>query len=139
MEKQMPENTSSQLFQGMEDYPILDESVFQSLREIDGDELVIQLSSMFVEAAPALFKTWNEGFENRDLKVVAAIAHRFKGSAGNLGASHMAKVAERLETAARSGNSDFLNSESRMALINAFDRVVTLLIQKKILAPNVRP
>lgn len=91
----------------MHNIPLLDETVLHSLIEIDdGEDLVRQLAVLLVESAPQLFKTYDDALAKGDVKAMAAIAHRFKGSAGNMGASRLSKVAEQIEVTLRSSGAE---------------------------------
>ena len=87
--------------------PTVDQRVLDGLREmlLDGEpDLLAELVELFVEDASARLESLREALNVGDADSIAKTAHALKGSAGNLGASRMTRVAAQLETLGRSGN-----------------------------------
>ena len=84
---------------------ILDLTMLRN-RCLGNEQLVLQilrkLESAFVEGLEAVDKAWEEG----DLPTVATAAHRLKGTAANVAAERLRRVADGLEAAAIARQSD---------------------------------
>jgi CheY-like chemotaxis protein/HPt (histidine-containing phosphotransfer) domain-containing protein len=83
---------------------LLDKSVLTGLREIGDQELLADLTTLFLEDAPAQLETLREAIEGGDAPSVEQVAHTLKGSCGNMGAMRMATICTELEEAGRSGD-----------------------------------
>jgi len=66
-------------------------------RIIDDKELAIELLNIFIEEIPQMIDDIQGAIEKGDMKVVKEIAHKMKGSAGNLSAEEIRKVALNFE------------------------------------------
>jgi two-component system, sensor histidine kinase and response regulator len=89
---------------GVDTTDLLDKSVLTGLREIGDQELLADLTTLFLEDAPAQLETLREAIEGGDAPSVEQVAHTLKGSCGNMGAMRMATICTELEEAGRSGD-----------------------------------
>ncbi len=86
--------------------PLVDRPRLKSIKDLglpgDADGFVKGLLDIFFERAPALMNDLAQALDGRDSHKVEKLAHALKGTAGNLGASRMMHLAERLESLGRS-------------------------------------
>lgn len=87
----------------VENQPILDPGGGDRIRRVGGESLWHRMVEMFLANAPARMAGLDDG---SDLKTMEQAAHSLKSSAGNLGASRLQYIAERIEVAAGAGDSD---------------------------------
>ena len=83
--------------------PPLDRGVLEGLRELGDQELLAELAGLFLEDAPARLGALREAIEGGDASSVERTAHALKGSCGNMGATGMVAICEKLEDEGRSG------------------------------------
>lgn len=83
---------------------ILDLSVIESLRELGGSELVVELVEIFLDDLPPRIAALREALEEGDAEAVARCAHTLRGSCANMGALRMNQLASELEGAGGSGD-----------------------------------
>ena len=83
--------------------PILDQTGSDRIRRVGGDALWHRMVEMFLANAPARMAGLDD---TADLKAVEQAAHSLKSSAGNLGATRLQYMAERIELAALAGDLD---------------------------------
>jgi CheY-like chemotaxis protein/HPt (histidine-containing phosphotransfer) domain-containing protein len=83
------------------------QSIRQRIQEISGDdseagrELLVRVSVMFVKSGEAALDELTAAAQRDDAAAVQAEAHRFKGSAGNIGAVALSALCGQLETLGR--------------------------------------
>lgn len=95
-----------------------------ALSRMGGDpDIFAQVFTLFRSGWEEIQRNVPAALENGDLAVVAAAAHRMKGSAGNLGAVRVGDLAGRLEEAARRGHDGDLGP-LWLALDEAVERFV---------------
>ncbi len=71
---------------------------------LDGDmDMVHELIGVFIEDMPVLLTAIAKAVANQDATALRAAAHRFKGSAGNLGAPLVVELARQLELRGEQG------------------------------------
>lgn len=70
-------------------------------------ESVDGLIDLFVEQAEAILAAIREGIANRDTHQVQMEAHKLAGSAANIRAQEINKIAKQMELAAKEGTIDF--------------------------------
>ena len=99
------------------------------LRQICGhDEAELRsLASVALTAMREQLDALHGAVRRRDLDSAAAIAHKLRGSSGNLGATEMAGMSLEVEQSARTGNGDGLGHRCT-ALEEQFSRVEAFLI-----------
>lgn len=70
------------------------------------EEEFSELAALFVTITRADLKKIRQGVSNDNPSRAAAAAHSIKGAAGNLGFTHMADLAKKMEALANAGNLD---------------------------------
>jgi diguanylate cyclase (GGDEF)-like protein len=80
----------------------IDRAIFSKLREILGASLP-QAVSPFLEDTPKYLQELEDAVGASDVEIARARAHAIKGSAGNLGATHLAQFAKEAEEHAMAG------------------------------------
>ncbi len=72
------------------------------------DEFASELAELFLDDAALQLQSLHSAVESHDAARVSQIAHRLKGSCGNIGAERLSRLSEALEKEGRSGwNDDF--------------------------------
>lgn len=81
----------------------LDQIVVQELRSIMGEDFPL-LVQTFVRDSAQRIESAREAMKEADADALCRAAHSFKGSAGNMGAVHLADLCRSLETLGRSND-----------------------------------
>jgi PAS domain S-box-containing protein len=79
---------------------VIDQAQLASLRTIQGTgglDFVTGLIDLYVDEADAVFVGLHEALRGGDLVELRRLAHRLRGSSGNMGAAQLASIAEELE------------------------------------------
>jgi CheY-like chemotaxis protein len=71
----------------------------EALPELGGQEMLSELSEMFLDDASSALRDLKEAIESEDLPLVERTAHTLKGSSGNMGAKRMARICAELQDA----------------------------------------
>ncbi len=66
-------------------------------------EFAAELAALFIDDVAEQMEALSSAFERRDYPRIAGIAHRVKGSSGNLGAEELQRLCGFLEQAGRNG------------------------------------
>lgn len=75
-----------------------------ALALLEGDEQLLQeLLTLFVSAAPALVADGRQGCARHDMVVLARAAHRLRGNAAQIGGHTVSEIAQDIEQNARTG------------------------------------
>ena len=82
----------------------LDPEVLQGLRELGDPGLFSELAEMFVRDAAERLAVLERALESGDAETVGRAAHTLKGSAGNMGASGMARICDDLQNVGAGGD-----------------------------------
>jgi PAS domain S-box-containing protein len=85
----------------------LDESVLESLRELQGEgepDILRELIALFLDDIPPQLAALREAIAGDDAHSVERIAHTLKGSSGNMGAKRMVAICSELQDVGASGN-----------------------------------
>jgi two-component system sensor histidine kinase/response regulator len=82
----------------------LDRAVVENLREFGGQEMLSELSQMFLDDASSALRDLKEAIESEDPPLVERTAHTLKGSSSNMGAKTMAALCAGLQDAGTSGD-----------------------------------
>src|SRR3979409_1292532 len=80
--------------------PVLDPAQLASLRQIQNPgetDFVTQLIELFLDEATVTLTALHEAVVSDQPAEIRRLAHRLKGSSGNLGATQMAALAQHLE------------------------------------------
>ena len=90
--------------------PLIDHSKLDAVKELaepgDADGFFKDLVELFFSRVPILIGEMVDATAKSDPIAVSKSAHTLKGTAGNLGAIRVMKIAETLETLGRSGKLD---------------------------------
>ena len=82
--------------------PHLDGVVAEDIIECLGMEAFHDIANLFIETAGELVESLGEAFDKRDKEGIHYLAHTLKGSSGNIGASQLFYLCERLDSVASS-------------------------------------
>lgn len=77
--------------------PPLDTGVVESLRDLGGDEMLLELVQLFFDDALSNLAALKEAIEKQDATSVERVARALKGSSGNMGATRMANLCGQLQ------------------------------------------
>jgi HPt (histidine-containing phosphotransfer) domain-containing protein len=111
--------------------PILDTSMLESLRELaspDQPDFLRNLLTLFTQSAPGRIRTLLAALQSGDLSHVGREAHTLKSSAANIGATEFSEICQAIEKAARSNDSQMVQSQAPL-LQPALDAVFRELSQ----------
>jgi len=93
-----------------EQIPLIDHDKLDAVKELaepgDADGFFKDLVELFFSRVPILINEMVDGIGNGDSTAVSRSAHTLKGTAGNLGAIRVMRLAESLETLSRAGSLD---------------------------------
>lgn len=109
--------------------PTLQPEAIEALRAVspdDGGQFLTELIDIFLQDTPLRLKELAEAITTGDAVVATRAAHSIKGSAGNFGATALARVALDCETAAKAGQLAEVTAKMP-ALEEAFGAVRTAL------------
>jgi HPt (histidine-containing phosphotransfer) domain-containing protein len=86
--------------------PVLDPGTLDNLRELGGgtDEVIQEVAVLYTRDAPARIAAMNAAIARGDAAALAAAAHAFKSSSGNIGATRMHALTAALELLGNSGS-----------------------------------
>lgn len=108
------------------DVASLDDDTVNTLHRLGGDKLVRQLVELFERLAPARLSSIRDAVRQADARTVQFEAHALKSNSGNVGATRMAALCQRLELLATSG--DLSGAiELTLSLDDEFDKVAPRL------------
>lgn len=83
------------------DKPLINAEALDSLRELGGEEFVVEIIGIFTEDTPTRIKELHTSFAASDTGAFVRAAHSIKGSSSNLGAENLRTLAETLEQDAK--------------------------------------
>lgn len=86
----------------------LDPAAIARLHKIGGEDLVRQMTQLFLQNANRRLTAAREGFTRGDYEEIAKSMHALKSSAGNIGASRLGQMAIRAESMAEARIPDAL-------------------------------
>lgn len=82
----------------MTEQPLLDPDVWETLRALDDDPAFLdELIDLFIDDALPRAERVRAGLATGDLTTARAAAHSIRGTAGNIGATHVAALATTIE------------------------------------------
>jgi len=109
--------------------PVLDPQALTRLRRIGGDRLVHAMMSAFVENGAQKVAAGRAGAEARDGAALSDAAHALKSSAGNVGASTLQQVAQKVEREAKEADANLLLLATQLSA--AFERAAAAAIEAR--------
>lgn len=86
--------------------PIIDQAVFEELKDISGEEFINELIDAFLEDAPSMIREMRQAVQSRDVESLRRNAHSLKSNANTFGATELGILAKELEYMARDNNLD---------------------------------
>jgi HPt (histidine-containing phosphotransfer) domain-containing protein len=87
----------------MEDGPHIDQAVIVELREIMGNDFCVLIETFETDSTERM-SAIREHVDANKAELVRQVAHSFKGSAANLGASQLATLCQSLEAMGKAGD-----------------------------------
>jgi HPt (histidine-containing phosphotransfer) domain-containing protein len=81
----------------MEDLPLLEAGALKRLEEWGGPQMQRRMIEIFLSSTPDRMAQIKEGFSRAEANAVEAGAHTLKSSAGNLGATRLQELCEKVE------------------------------------------
>lgn len=85
---------------------VVDQSVFDGLKEMVGEDFIGELLDTFLEDAPQLLKTLEGALRSKDAEAFRRAAHSLKSNAASFGAKALSEQAKVLEALGREGKLD---------------------------------
>lgn len=105
---------------------MLDNQALERLRKLGGDRLAGRMIALFLETGPERIQAARAGERAGDFDQVRRAAHSLKSSAGNIGATSLQAIADRLEQHAEAGQAEpvfRLVNELEMAFAEVRERL----------------
>ena len=92
----------------MSDNPTLEPSAIANLRALSPDDpaFLRELIDIYLEDSPKRFAEIEASLAKNDGPTLVRAAHTIKGSSGNFGATHLARLALEVEMHGKAGNLD---------------------------------
>ncbi len=103
--------------------PVLDREIVDQLKSIGGEDMVRSVYEDFVTESAELISEAMDAYERQDIPVVKSNLHTLKGSAGTVGASHIALIATEAELRLKTADTSAL-PEDMPQLRNAFQQFI---------------
>jgi HPt (histidine-containing phosphotransfer) domain-containing protein len=82
---------------------VLDDTALDSLRELGGDEFLVEVIDTFLADAPTLMASLHASLERGDVEELRRAAHTLKSNGQTFGAASFSERCRELEEQARSG------------------------------------
>jgi HPt (histidine-containing phosphotransfer) domain-containing protein len=101
----------------------LDAKTVGQIRELGGEDLLVELVQIFLTHVPRRIENFREGVRSGDLAQAEKAIHSFRSSSVSLGAGGVAEMAAELERLAKQGRGELL--EERLP---EFERMVEALL-----------
>jgi HPt (histidine-containing phosphotransfer) domain-containing protein len=77
--------------------PEIDKTTFNDLKEMSGDDFIIELIDTFLEDSPKMIAEIKSAYASGDVEAFRRAAHSLKSNAATFGAHHLAALAKELE------------------------------------------
>ena len=77
--------------------PVIDQTTFDELKEMSGDDFINELIDTFLEDAPKMIEEIKSAFVSNNADSFRRAAHSMKSNAATFGASQLAALAKELE------------------------------------------
>ena len=101
---------------------VVDQSVFEDLKQMVGEDFIGELLDTFLEDAPQLIAALGKAFESGDADAFRRSAHSLKSNAASFGAKELSEQAKALELLGREGRLDHVADQLK-ALSAAYEKV----------------
>jgi len=103
----------------------------EKLREqFQDDVFALELAGEFAKSLPEYDVDFRSGLEEKDARQIFETAHRLKGSAGTVMAERIENVASEIESAARDGQLEMIESQLKEILLE-FDNFANVINEQK--------
>jgi HPt (histidine-containing phosphotransfer) domain-containing protein len=89
--------------------PVIDQSTFNELKQISGEDFITELIDAFLEDAPNMIRNMQLALETKDVESFRRNAHSMKSNANTFGAMELAALAKGLELKAKENDLDVGN------------------------------
>lgn len=76
---------------------IIDQAVFEELKQMSGEDFINELIDTFLEDAPKMIAELQSSLNVKDADAFRRAAHSMKSNANTFGATHLAMLAKELE------------------------------------------
>ena len=77
--------------------PIIDQTIFQELKQMSGEDFINELIDTFLEDTPKLIDELKSALDANDADTFRRAAHSMKSNAATFGANQLATLAKELE------------------------------------------
>ena len=77
--------------------PVIDQTTFDELKQMSGDDFINELIDTFLEDAPNMIAEIKSGLSANNAEIFRRAAHSMKSNAATFGASQLAALAKELE------------------------------------------
>jgi histidine phosphotransfer protein HptB len=84
--------------------PIIDNTVFNELKQMSGDDFINELIDAFLEDGPNMINNMQAALRIKDVESFRRNAHSLKSNANTFGATELGGMAKELEYMARENN-----------------------------------
>lgn len=88
---------------------VIDESVFNELKQISGTDFINELIDAFLEDAPNMIQNMQTAIDTKDIESFRRNAHSLKSNANTFGAIALGVLAKELEFMAKENNLEIGN------------------------------
>ncbi|HET6447454.1 MAG TPA: Hpt domain-containing protein [candidate division Zixibacteria bacterium] len=96
---------------------VIDQTTYDELKDLVGEEFIGELVETFFEEAPGLLKAMRQALVDVDPETFRRSAHSLKSNSATFGATHLAALARELEV--RSRDSDLEQAEPKLDELEA--------------------
>jgi HPt (histidine-containing phosphotransfer) domain-containing protein len=94
---------------------VIDQSTFEELKQMSGEDFINELIDAFLEDAPNMILNMRQALTTDDVETFRRNAHSLKSNANTFGAVELASLAKELEFMAKENNLDIGN---RLEVLN---------------------
>jgi HPt (histidine-containing phosphotransfer) domain-containing protein len=89
--------------------PIIDETAFEELKQMSGEDFINELIDAFLDDAPDMLANMKSALETGDVESFRRNAHSLKSNAITFGATELGELAKELEFMAKENNLEIGN------------------------------
>lgn len=107
---------------------VVDQTVFDALKEMVGEDFIGELLDTFLEDAPQLIAALGKALEAGDAEAFRRSAHSLKSNAASFGAKVLSEQAKALEMVGREGHLD--HAQSQLETLSAEYQKVAQALKK---------
>ena len=89
--------------------PVIDQTAFEELKQISGEDFISELIDAFLDDAPNMIQNMQSALDSKDVESFRRNAHSMKSNANTFGATELGALAKELESMAKENNLDIGN------------------------------